>query len=532
VSAARVAAIAAYLVAAALVGCGRGATPGKAPASTIRVGSKNFTEQTILGEIVAQTIEENSAHPVERRLALGGTKFAFEALRTGEIDVYPEYTATGLVTLLPAYRPDLHGPPAASTPPAEVLAFLRATYQRELGLDWVCTFGFDNTYTLAVAEKRADLSNVKTYSDLFAARLDAGLGTTHEFADRPDGLAKLLEAYGVVPGTLRSTSMDAGILYAALASDQVDAIAAFSTDGRIRSFHLRTLDDDRRFFPRYEAAVLVRSDIVQGDPELRAALAKLQGTLTDAEMRELNLRVDEGHEDAASVARSFLVKKGLVAERADAPAQEPGLLAHFWRERAYLARLVRQHLTLVAAALALATAVALPIGLALSRSKRLRGLVLGAINTLQTVPSLALLGFLVPLLGIGVKPAIAALFLYALLPIVRNTVTGIEGVSREAVEAGVTLGLTDMQVLRYVQIPLALPTIMAGIRTSAVILVGSATLSSLVGAGGLGEPIFRGLSSVNGELILLGAIPAALLAIAIDRVLYLVETRLVSRGIR
>jgi osmoprotectant transport system permease protein len=194
--------------------------------------------------------------------------------------------------------------------------------------------------------------------------------------------------------------------------------------------------------------------------------------------------------------------------------------------------LVARHLELTLVALAFATIFGTLLGFAVARSERLASFVFPVIGTVQTVPSLALLGFLVPIAGIGVRPALVALFAYALLPIIRSTHAGIRSVDPRLVDAGRGVGLTDAQILRRIELAIAMPTILAGVRTSAVILVGTATLASLVGAGGLGDPIFRGLSSLRTSTILLGAIPAALLAFALDRALGLVERALVSPGLR
>jgi osmoprotectant transport system permease protein len=190
-----------------------------------------------------------------------------------------------------------------------------------------------------------------------------------------------------------------------------------------------------------------------------------------------------------------------------------------------------EHLQLTAIAVAIAIVIGVPLGAFLVRERKLSGPVLAAIGVIQTVPSLALLGLLIPLLGIGEKPAVLALFLYALLPIVRNTFSGLDGIDPAAIDAARGMGMRDRQILLKVSLPLALPVVMGGIRTSTVINVGVATLAALVGAGGLGKFIFRGIAMVDGKTILLGAIPAALLALALDGLLALVEWRLVPRGL-
>lgn len=191
-----------------------------------------------------------------------------------------------------------------------------------------------------------------------------------------------------------------------------------------------------------------------------------------------------------------------------------------------------QHIQITAIAVMLAITVGIPIGILLTRVRFLASPILGFASVIQTIPSLALLGFMIPLLGIGIKPAILALFLYALLPIIRNTYTGIEQVDPSLVEAGTGMGMTKSQMLLMLELPLSLPVIMAGIRTSTVINVGIATLCALIGAGGLGQLIFRGIAMVNGKMILAGAIPAALLALFLDFLLGKLEKTLCPKGVR
>lgn len=206
---------------------------------------------------------------------------------------------------------------------------------------------------------------------------------------------------------------------------------------------------------------------------------------------------------------------------------------NFWEfvisNRAEMLRLTLQHLGLVAASSGLAIAVGVPLGVVLTRRPRLRRPILGAANVFQTIPSLALFGFLIPLPligGIGARTAIVALVVYALLPIIRNTYTGIQGVDPAVREAARGLGMTDRQCLRLVELPLAMPVILAGIRVATVIGVGIATIAAAIGAGGLGVFIFRGVALVDNAVILAGAVPAALMALALDGVLHLIEWRL------
>jgi len=493
---------------------------------TITVGSKNFTEQLILGELLAQTIEGRTQLSVERRFNLGGTQFVFEAVKKGEIDLYPEYTGTALLSIL-------HGAPESK--PAVVREKVSTAFLKNFNLRWMPPLGFSNTYALAVRAEDPRFEGVTRISQLQALAPSVAIGGTHEFMDRPDGFSRLSKHYSLSFRADSVRSLDPGILYTAIQRRQLDVIAAFSTDGRIQAFKLRILEDDRRFFPPYEAAAVVRADTLAEHPELEEALQSLRAQVSDEEMRSLNHQVDSLGKPVADVVREFLVKKGLIPANAasdQAVSAGEAFPRYFWANRAYVLRLVTQHLMLTLSALGLAMLFGIPLAIALTRMARLNTAVFSVINTIQTIPSLALLGFLIPLLGIGAKPAILALFLYALLPLVRNTYTGIREVDGELKEASRGIGLTDLQVLRMVEIPLAMPMIMAGVRNSAVILIGTATLAALIGAGGLGDPIFRGISSVRTNTILLGAVPAATLAVLMDQLFQQIERKLISKGLR
>jgi osmoprotectant transport system permease protein len=336
-------------------------------------------------------------------------------------------------------------------------------------------------------------------------------------------------------GDVEIRGMEHGLAYAAIESGEIDLIDAYSTDGKLLRYRLRVLEDDRGYFPQYHAAPVVRAQALKGHPELEALLERLALRLPDARMQRLNFLVEEEKRSFEEVARSFLVEEGWVegaAARTDQPsARKRGffaLLGARWRKTLAL---TWQHLELTLLAVLLATLVSVPLGVLCTRVPWLAQPVLGGAGVIQTIPSLALLAFMIPIpgLGLGATSAVVALFLYALLPIVRNTYTGIREVDADLIEAARGMGLEDLQILRYVQSPLATRTIMAGIRTSTVISVGVATLAAFIGAGGLGEPILTGLQLNDTNLILTGAVPAALLAVLVDGVLAGVERLLVPR---
>jgi osmoprotectant transport system permease protein len=382
------------------------------------------------------------------------------------------------------------------------------------GLKAVAPLGFNNTYALALRDSVAQRLGVKTISDL--AKLPAAalkLGLSHEFQQRADGWPALQKAYALPQPA--GAALDHGLAYDALKAGQVDLIDVYSTDAQIGRAGLRVLVDDRAFFPRYDAVLLMRAGVDE------KPLLKLAGRIDEATMIALNAQVELDGLGFEQVARGFLAGKAGTAPR-------PGFMGRLFAPD--LGRLLLQHLVLVFGALALAVAVGVPLGVLAHGRPRLAGLVLGLVGLLQTVPSLALLAFLIALLGvIGFVPALLALFVYALLPVVRNTHAGLAGVSPGLVSAARALGLKDAQVLRHIQLPLALPTLLAGVKTAAVINVGTATVAAFVGAGGLGERIVAGLAVNDRELMLAGALPAAALALLVQWTFDFAERRL-TRG--
>lgn len=487
-------------------------TPARA-AEPVKVGSKRFTESYVLGEIARQTLQRAGV-PAEHRQGLGNTAILEQALASGQIDVYPEYTGTIVRELLK------REPPADAPPPslAQINEWLAPR-----GLRVAVPLGFNNTYALAMREADAARLGVDSLSAL--ARLPAAAaaalrpGLSHEFLARADGWPALKRAYALPLAD--PPALDHGLAYQALAGGRVDLVDVYSTDAQIGRLGLRVLKDDRGFFPRYDAVLLMRSALPDA---AQAALAPLRGRIDEAAMIGLNAEVELDGRSFADVARGFLDR---AARPATAPAR-PGLLAQTFAPD--LGRLLAQHLLLVFGSLALAVALGVPLGIAAQRRRGLGALVLGIVGLLQTVPSLALLAFLIAALGsIGFLPALLALFLYALLPVVRNTQTGLAEVPAGLVTAARALGLREGQVLRAVELPLALPTLLAGVKTAAVINVGTATVAAFVGAGGLGERIVAGLAVNDSTRMLAGAIPAAMLALLVQGVFALVE-RAVDRG--
>jgi osmoprotectant transport system permease protein len=489
------------------------------------VASKPFGESYLLAEMFAQLLEARGIG-VSRRPGLGATEVAFGALRTNAIDVYPEYTGTGLLVILgETPQPD----------PRAVFARVQRAFDERFGVRWLPPIGFENTYAIAVRRETAERLGLRTLSDLarVAPRLTAGL--TPDFIGRPDGLPGLRRAYGMRFGDVRPLAQ--ALKYRALASGGVDVVDGYSTDGLIDRYRLVVLDDDRRFFPPYEAAALVGTRLRRENPAAIAALSELSGRLDVQTMRRLNARVEVQNQPVAEVAAVALRDLGLVggdtiASRYPRPSARYPLGRYLWERRAVLLSATGRHVLLTAVSLIAAVLIAVPLGLWLEHRRRIAELVIRSVGVLQTIPSIALLAFMIPLLGVGVWPALVALWLYALYPIVRSTYTGVRDADPAAVHAARALGMTPRQVLRYVRTPLAAPSILAGIRTAAVITVGTATLAAFIGAGGLGEPIATGLALADTRLILSGALPAAVLALLVDAGLGFVERALTPAPLR
>lgn len=463
---------------------------------------------------------ESRGFSVERRPGLGATEIAFEALHDGSIDVYPEYTGTGLVAILHDTLPD-----SVAADPRAVFSHVAGRFASGYDVRWLPPLGFQNTYAIAVTRETARKYGLRTLSDLARESAHLTAGFTPDFIGRNDGLVGLSRIYGLHPRAVRPLAP--AIKYQALVSGAVDVIDGYSTDGLLARYDLVTLIDDRHFFPPYEAAAITSRRLNRDMPEAIATLTLLSGRLDEQTMRRLNQRIEVGREDVARVARAELVDLGLLNAGAVATrvgrSRGEGLWDYLVGRRSTILALAARHLLLVAIALIAAVLVAVPLGLALERARGAAEPVIGGLGVLQTIPSIALLAFMIPLLGVGVMPALVALWLYALYPIARATYSGVRNADPDAVAAAEALGTTAAQRLLWVRLPLAAPIIMAGIRTAAVITVGAATLAAFIGAGGLGEPIVAGLALADTRMILSGALPAALLALMVDGLLAIVE---------
>lgn len=473
-----------------------------AATDVLKIGSKRFTESYILGELLLQAAAPHG--PAEHEAGLGNTAILYAALRAGSIDVYPEYSGTIAREIL-----GLEGNPGIS----ELNRALAP-----VGLAVSVPLGFNNTYALGVREALAARLGLKSIADL-AAHPELRLGMSQEFVARKDGWPGLAKAYGLA--SFPPIGLDHGLAYEALAGGRIDVIDTYSTDAKIGRYGIRLLADDRGYFPRYDTLLLHRADTPQRFPRQWQALQALEGKIDERGMMRLNAAVEiEGRSFAQAAALYF--GEAPAAAGAAPNAHRRGFLEVLLAPD--LARLTREHLLLVFGSLAAAIAVGVPLGIAAARRPWLAQPVFALVGVVQTIPSLALLAFLIALMGtIGLLPAVLALFLYALLPIVRNTHTGLLAVGDGLRQAAQALGLPPRDVLLSIELPLARPAILAGIKTSAVINVGTATIAAFIGAGGYGERIAAGLAVNDNMMLVAGAVPAAALALLLQGLFELIE---------
>jgi osmoprotectant transport system permease protein len=471
-----------------------------ANAADIKVGSKKFTESVILGEAVSHLIRAAGGRAIHRR-EIGGTRVLFQALLKGEIDVYAEYTGTLSQEILADQK-------------LKTEAEIRAALARR-GIVMGKPLGFNNTYAIGMNEDRAQNLGVRTISDL-TSHPELRFGFGNEFLNRGDGWPSLQRRYGLPQKNVRG--LDHDLAYRGLAAGGMDAMDVYTTDAEISYYGLRLLRDDLNHFPTYEAVLIWRAGIA---PDIAAALRRLEGRINETAMGGMNAAVKLDKISESRVAAGFVQKTLAV----NAVAQSDSM----WDR---LRRHTLEHLTLVAISLGAAIAFSLPLGVLAARRQRLGQVILAVAGMIQTIPSLALFVFMIPLLGIGGPPAVVALFLYSLLPIIRNTHAGLTEISPSIREAAEALGLPSGARLRLVELPLAARTILAGIKISAVINVGTATLGALIGAGGYGQPILTGIRLDNVGLILEGAVPAAALALVAQGIFEVGERLIVAKGLR
>jgi osmoprotectant transport system permease protein len=474
---------------------------------TLTIGSKSFTESVLLGELLAERARQEGL-AVEHKASLRGTRLVFEAVKSGAIDVYPEYTGTLLREVFAG---------RGLSTEAELRGALA-----DMGLAMSEPIGFNNTYAIGVLPATAQRHGLATIADLRKAPT-LRLGFTNEFIERRDGWRALKEAYALPHTDIRGIDHDLG--YRALAGGAIDAKEVYTTDAKIQSMGLTVLTDNLGHFPRYDAVWIYRADLPERSPAAMVAIEALTGVLDESTMSALNAQVDVDGRSEAEVARGYL--EGREAE---------GTLTLGERVRraaADIPRTTAQHAVLVGVSMLLAIGIAVPLGVLAARSRPFEQGVLGVSGILQTIPSLALLALLVSVLAItGQIPTIIALFVYSLLPIVRTTHAGLVQIPQSVRDSARSLGLPRGGMLLDVELPLALPSIFAGVKTAVVINVGTATLGGFIAAGGYGDPILAGIRRVDTVLILAGLVPAAMMAIVLTLLLDALERVLSPVGVR
>jgi osmoprotectant transport system permease protein len=374
--------------------------------------------------------------------------------------------------------------------------------------------GFNNTYAIGVRADLADSLDLRTIGDL-RRHPELQLGFSNEFMDRSDGWPGLQDAYNL-PQDARGVDHDLG--YRGLVNGSLDAIDLYSTDAEIEQYDIRVLEDNRDYFGTYEAILLYRTDLPAA---AEAGLQQLEGRFSEQTMQGLNARAKIDQVEEPVVAANYLNE----ALNLEATAETPSRM-----ERVGVR--TEEHLVLVGLSLGLAVLLGIPLGILAAKSRIVGPGVLLVVGIIYTIPSLALLAVMVPPLGVGQLPAVLALFLYSLLPIVWNTYTGLNDLSRPLVESAEALGLSAASKLVRVEIPLAARSILAGVKIAAVINIGTATLGALIGAGGYGQPILTGIRRANLGLILEGTVPAAVLTILVLALLEILERTLLPRSMR
>jgi osmoprotectant transport system permease protein len=469
----------------------------------LTVGSKKFTENVILGWMGTHLLRAEGRAATHRE-ELGGSRFLWEALVRGDIDAYPEYTGTLRLEILS----DRSVPPSPDS--------LRAV-MAEYGVGMTAPIGFNNTYALGMRADHADSLGIETIGDL-RAHPDLQLGFSNEFMDRADGWPSLRRAYDL-PQSARGVDHD--IAYRGLAAGQLDVIDLYSTDAEIERYDLRVLRDTRGHFPDYEAIFLYRLDLRRRAPAAIPALQRLAGAIPADTMQVLNARSKIDQADEGQVAAAFVNRTFALDATADTDTR--------WER---LRRYTADHLVLVGLSLGLAILFGIPLGIVAAKRRILGPGILAVVGVIYTIPALALLAMMVPPLGLGRVPAVAALFLYSLLPIVWTTYTGLKDLSPPLLESAEALGLPAGAKLWRVELPLAARSIIAGVKIAAVINVGAATLGALIGAGGYGQPILTGIRRANLGLILEGTVPAGVLTLLALGLLELLERGVLPRSMR
>jgi osmoprotectant transport system permease protein len=479
--------------------------PAPACASTpeVTIGSKKFTESVILAEMAAQLVQNAGARALLRQ-ELGGTRVLWDSLVQGAIDIYPEYTGTLTEEIFAGQR-------------INSLQALRQALAAH-GIRMTSSLGFNNNYAIGMKKEVCRKLGIARISDL-RRYPELRLGFSNEFMDRQDGWPGLKARYGLPQHHV--FGMDHDLALRGIESNAIDATEVYTTDPEIAYYGLCILKDDLGYFPEYTAVLLYREDLEKRAPGVVAALAGLAGRITSTDMLDMNKQVKIDKMPESQVAANFLTRYLSLKTT----VRQETMVARIWLR-------TRQHLCLVSISLLIAILIGIPLGITAAQRPVWARIILGMTGIIQTIPSLALLVFMIPLLGIGGPPVILALFLYSLLPIVRNTHVGLQSIAPEIRDSAAALGLSWWAQFRLIELPMASKEILAGIKISAVINVGTATLGALIGAGGYGQPILTGIRLDDLWLILTGAVPAAVLALLVQGGFDLAEYVVVPKGLR
>jgi osmoprotectant transport system substrate-binding protein/osmoprotectant transport system permease protein len=469
----------------------------------LKIGSKKFTENVILGEIATQLARLQNSN-VKHLKELGGTRILWNALLKGDIDVYPEYTGTLKEEIL------------AGQNISDDESLKKALNKMNINISK--SLGFNDTYAIGMKKSLANKLHIKTISDL-KDHPELRLGFSNEFMDRKDGWPGLRNRYNLPQKNV--LGLDHDLAYRGLDNGSIDVIDFYSTDAEIEYYILQVLKDDLNYFPEYKAVFVYRSELESKSPKSLKSILRLEENVPESTMIKMNAEV-KINKTPETIAASELIKQKF--------SIKTNYEVDTFFERIWL--YTKEHLFLVLISLIAAIITSIPLGIFAFKNQKFANVILGITGIIQTIPSLALLVFMIPLLGIGSSPAILALFLYSLLPIVRNTYSGLIDIPVQIKESAEALGISPFARLRLIELPLASRSILAGIKTSAVINVGTATLGALIGAGGYGQPILTGIRLDNIPLILEGAVPAAILALAVQALFDVLELFLVPRGLR
>lgn len=473
------------------------------------IASKRFTESYILAELIANSIKDKAQLQVQIKQGLGSTGIVFNALKEGEIDLYPEYWGTLTQEIL-------------KTESKQSIAQINLMLL-PMGLKAGYFLGFNNTYALAISSSLAKRLNIHSISDL-QAHPNLRMGLSQEFLARQDGWAGLAKAYDL--NAFKPSGLEHGLGYQAIESNQIDVMDAYSTDPLLANGKMELLKDDKQYFSSYQALLLYRISTVESNPKILIALNSLTNSLSEQTMQSLNEGVEVERESPAFVAKSYYSSSNSIDNALPGPktlkdnqSNSASPLRPFTSFiNSFLTydflRLTYQHCILVFASLLCAVFLGIPIGVWVYAKPVSGRYVLGVMGVVQTIPALALLSFLILLVhSIGFLPAFIALLLYALLPIIESTHSGLQLVDPAVKEASKALGAGFWIQLIKIELPLCRPSIFSGIQVAAVWTTGTATIAAFVGAGGYGERIAQGLSTNNTELMLEGAVPAALFSL-------------------